>query len=85
MDVGAWVYKHFDNTAGIAFLPYNDHVYKQAPYQECTKEQYEKLVSIMPKELNWNNLKKYEKEDTTKSSHELACTGNKCEFVDITN
>ncbi len=84
MDVGAWVYKHFDNISGVSFLPYSDHIYKQAPYQECTKKKYEELLSKMPKKLEWLNMKNYEKEDNTIGSQSYACSGNKCEIVDLT-
>ena len=82
-DVGAWVYKNFDDLSGVSFLPYSDHIYKQAPYQECTKEKYETLVQKMPKKLNWEDLKKYEKTDNTIGSQSFACSGNSCEVVDL--
>nr|QBK88799.1 MAG: ribonucleotide reductase, barrel domain [Mimivirus LCMiAC01] len=82
-DVGAWVYNHFDNLSGVSFLPHSDHIYKQAPYQECTKEEYEQLLQKMPKELNWVDLKKYEKTDNTIGSQSFACSGNSCEVVDL--
>jgi ribonucleoside-diphosphate reductase alpha chain len=63
MDVGAWVYKHFDEVSGISFLPFADHSYRQAPYQDCTKDEYEALVAKMPKDDNWTLLSNYEKED----------------------
>ena len=53
MEVGAWVYKHFDEVSGISFLPHSDHSYKQAPYQEVTKEEYESLLSKMPSSIRW--------------------------------
>ena len=79
LDIGAWVYKNFDNVSGISFLPYSDHTYKQAPYQEITEEEYNKLSSSMP-EIDWKALEEYEKEDMTTSTKELACTGNSCEI-----
>jgi ribonucleoside-diphosphate reductase alpha chain len=57
MEVGAWVYKHFDEVSGISFLPYADHSYQQAPYQDCTKEEYETLLAKMPKNADWNLLR----------------------------
>jgi len=72
--VGAWVYDHFDELSGISFLPHSDHVYKQAPYQDCSKEEYEELLAKMPKHIDWNELSKYEKRDTTTGSQELACS-----------
>jgi len=83
MDVGAWVYRHFDEVSGISFLPYSDHTYKQAPYQDITKEEYLQLVSAMPDTINWEALSLYETEDTTTGSQTLACTSGECEIVDI--
>ena len=83
MEVGAWVYKHFDEVSGISFLPYSEHTYVQAPYQEVTKEQYEELVIKMPKTINWSALSMYELEDSTTGSQALACVSGECEIVDI--
>jgi ribonucleoside-diphosphate reductase alpha chain len=83
MDVGAFVYKHFDEISGISFLPHSDHSYKQAPYQDCTEEQYNNLLAKMPKNVDWSMLKNYEKEDKTAGTQTFACTGDKCELVDI--
>jgi ribonucleoside-diphosphate reductase alpha chain len=80
MTVGAWVYEHFDEMSGVSFLPFSDHVYKQAPYQDCTKEEYEALASKMPKNVNWMDLAKYEKQDATTGSQELACVAGGCEI-----
>jgi ribonucleoside-diphosphate reductase alpha chain len=85
MDVGAWVYEHFDEVSGISFLPHSDHSYKQAPYQDCTKEEYETLLAQMPKNVNWSDLSKYEKEDRTAGSQTYAGSGDKCELVDLTS
>ena len=82
MDVGAWVYKNFDEISGISFLPHSDHTYAQAPYQEVGKKVYTSVLNKIP-EINWNNLTNYEKEDTTTGSKELACTAGVCEVVDI--
>lgn len=84
MEVGAWVYKHFDEISGISFLPHSDHSYRQAPYQECTKEEFEALTEKMPKNVNWSDLHKYEKEDKTTGTQQFACSGDKCELVDLT-
>jgi len=78
------VYKHFDEMSGVSFLPYNEHTYQQAPYQEVGKSDYEQLLSLMPKKIDWSKLSEYEKEDTTKSSQTYACTGEVCEVVDLT-
>jgi ribonucleoside-triphosphate reductase len=79
-EVGAWVWKNFDYMSGVSFLPFSEHSYKQAPYQDCTKEEYEFLVDIMPQEVEWNKLAEYEKTDTTIGSQELACAAGFCEI-----
>lgn len=83
LEVGAWVYKHFDKISGISFLPWNDHVYKQAPYQPITEQEYHEFMSNFIHEVDWSRLQQYEKEDTTMTSKEFACTGNSCELVDL--
>ena len=83
MEVGAWVYKHFDEVSGISFLPKSNHTYVQAPYQEVTKEQYEEMLAKMPKTINWEALSLYELEDSTTGSQALACVASECEIVDI--
>ena len=84
MEVGAWVYKHFDEVSGISFLPHSDHSYKQAPYQEVTKEEYDALVEKMPSSIRWEDLSFYETEDGTSGTQTLACTSDgNCEIVDI--
>lgn len=84
MEVGAFVYKNFDEMSGVSFLPHSDHSYQQAPYQDCNKKDYEILKSIMPNKIDWSELSAFEAEDTTKSSQTFACTGEVCEMVDIT-
>ncbi len=81
--VGAFVYEHFDEMSGVSFLPYNEHTYQQAPYQEVGKSDYKNLLDLMPKTIDWSKLSEYEKEDTTAGSQTLACTGDVCEIVDI--
>ena len=83
MDVGAWVYKHFDEVSGISFLPFSEHTYQQAPYQDINEAQYKEWVSKMPKSVDWSKLQDFEKEDTTSGGRELACTAGVCEIVDI--
>ena len=78
MEVGAWVYKYFDEISGISFLPHSDHSYQQAPYQECTKEEYQNLLVATPSKIDWSTFK--EEEDNTEGSQTLACTGNACEI-----
>ena len=84
LEVGAFVYKHFDEMSGISFLPHSDHTYQQAPYQECSKEEYNKLLKAMPRSIEWSALCDYEKEDNTAAMQTLACTGDTCEIVDLT-
>jgi len=85
VEVGAWCWKNFDHLSGVSFLPYSDHTYKQAPYQEISKEEYARVKKTMPKKaINWSQLKDFEKEDNTTGSQELACTGGVCELVDLT-
>jgi len=83
MEVGAFVYKHFDEMSGVSFLPRFDHTYAQAPYQDCTEEEYEAASFAMPDAIDWTKLSEYESEDTTKGSQTLACSGGTCELVDI--
>jgi ribonucleoside-diphosphate reductase alpha chain len=80
-EVGAWVWKHFDEMSGVSFLPFSDHVYAQAPYQDCTREDYEALAAKMPKNVDWVKLAEYEKQDMTTGSQELACVAGACEIV----
>ncbi len=83
LDVGAFVYKNFDEMSGVSFLPHEDHVYQQAPYQDINEEQYDVMKSKMPSSIDWAKLGDFEKEDTTKSSQTFACSGDSCEIVDI--
>jgi ribonucleoside-triphosphate reductase (thioredoxin) len=83
-EVGAFVYKHFDEMSGVSFLPFNEHTYQQAPYQDCDKETYEALLETMPVSIDWTKLSDYEQEDNTAGSQTLACSGDSCEIVDLT-
>ena len=83
IDTSAWVYKNFDEISGISFLPFSDHTYKQAPYQDCTKEEYESAEKLMPKNVDWSKLSDYEQKDFTVASQELACSAGQCEVVDL--
>ena len=83
MEVGAFVYKHFDEMSGVSFLPHSDHSYQQAPYQDCTKKEYKELLAKMPEAIDWSKLSEYEQEDNTISMQTMACTGDVCEVVDI--
>ena len=84
VEVGAFVFKYFDEMSGVSFLPHSDHTYQQAPYQDCDKSDYEELLSLMPTEIDWSKLTDYEKEDNTASMQTLACSGDSCEIVDLT-
>lgn len=81
IDTAAWVYDNFDELSGVSFLPMDGGTYKQAPYQDCTKEEYEELLAKMPDKIYWEVLSDYEKEDTTTGSRELACVGSSCEII----
>ena len=81
LEVGAWVYENFDVMSGVAFLPHSEHLYKQAPYQEVNENTYKEWLKKTPRNINWMDLTNYEKEDTTTSSKELACTAGACEIV----
>ena len=83
MQVGSWVYDHFDEVSGISFLPFSEHTYKQAPYQDVDESTYHVLREHMPKQVNWSLLQEFEKEDTTSGGRELACTADACEVVDL--
>lgn len=82
-EVGDWVFDHFDAITGISFLPHSDHVYKQAPFQTISEEEYEKARALMPPVLNWDYLPLYELEDTTTGSQQLSCTAGVCDVVDL--
>ena len=81
--VGAWCWENFEYLSGVSFLPFSDHTYQQAPYQDIDEKEYKKLVKKMPATLDWHKLQDFEKEDNTKGSQELACTAGVCELVDI--
>lgn len=81
LKVGSWVYDNFDSMSGVSFLPSDDHTYQQAPYQECTKEEYEEAVSKLPANIDWNLIK--EEEDDTSGAQELACVAGACDITDI--
>ena len=83
-EVGSWVYENFKDVAGVSFLPHSDHTYKQAPYQDITKEEYLTLSKQMPRNVDWTLLSNYEQEDNTTGTQELACSAGACEIVDIT-
>lgn len=78
-EVGGWVYRHFDQMSGVSFLPHSDHVYKQAPNEEITEDQFNELAEAMPV-VDWEGLRMYEGDDHTTGSQELACVGGACEI-----
>lgn len=83
MEVGAWVYRNFDMVSGITFLPASGHTYRQAPYEEISEDQYNKMLTTMPKAVDWMKMRTYEKDDSAVNHKEMACSGNSCELVDI--
>lgn len=85
LNVGSWVYDNFDDVAGVSFLPFSDHSYKQAPYQDCGVEEYEELLAKMPTDVDWSELSAFEKGDTTAGSQTMACSAGSCEVVDLTS
>ena len=84
MEVGAWVYENFDVASGVSFLPFSDHTYQQAPYQDIEPDDYlewkERMTYV---NIDWSRLTDFEKEDNTTGSRELACTAGVCEVVDL--
>ena len=85
MEVGAWVYKHFDEVSGVSFLPHSDHTYQQAPYQDIDEKKYKEELKKMPANVDFEKLSGYEDEDNTTGTQELSCTAGACELVDITS
>jgi ribonucleoside-diphosphate reductase alpha chain len=83
LEVGAFVYKHFDEMSGVSFLPHSDHTYQQAPYQDCSEREYKELNKLMPKAIDWSKLSEYEQEDNTVAMQTMACSGDSCEIVDL--
>ena len=69
--------------SGVSFLPYSEHIYKQSPYQDIKKEEYDNLLNLMTKDIDWSMLSEYVKTDMTSGSQELACSATLCEVVDL--
>jgi len=84
IEVANWVYENWDYIGGISFLPYSEHTYRQAPYQDCDESTYKQFMADMPKDIDWSLLSAYEEEDTTSGTQTLACTSANCEIVDLT-
>ena len=80
LEVGAWVYENFNYMSGVSFLPFSEHTYKQAPYQDCTQQEYQMLLDKMPKTVEWDKLAEYEQTDMTIGAQELACAAGFCEI-----
>jgi ribonucleoside-diphosphate reductase alpha chain len=80
LEVGSWVYENFDFMSGVSFLPFSDHTYAQAPYQDCDEKEYRELISKMPKNIDWSKLAAYEESDMTVGAQELACAAGFCEI-----
>jgi len=77
-EVGAWVWKHFDEISGVSFLPYDGGSYRQAPYETCGEGVYTKALAAMPKDIDWDNL--VEVDDNVEGTQTLACTAGGCEI-----
>ena len=80
IEVGNYVYKHFEDIVGVSFLPKDNGKYEQAPYQDLTKEQYEEMVKDFPV-IDYTQLGKYEMEDNTTGAQTLACSAGVCEIA----
>ena len=78
VEVGAWVWKNFDDISGVSFLPYDGGTYKQAPYEECSEEEYLELLHKMPDTIDWDSL--VEEDDNVEGAQQLACTAGVCEI-----
>ena len=81
LQVAQWVWENFDICSGISLLPYSDHVYQQAPYEELDEERFNELKFQMPSEVDWGEMTEFESEDNTTGSQELACVGTSCEIA----
>lgn len=77
LEIGNWVYNNFDSISGISFLPYDEHSYAQAPYEQITEEEYNEMIKDFPTEFDWNLN---EEDDFTEGAQTLACVGNSCEL-----
>ncbi len=81
LEVAQWIWDNFDLCSGISLLPYSDHVYQQAPYEDIDADKYEELLAAMPVNVEWSALEQFEQDDNTTGSQELACVGGACEIV----
>ena len=80
LQVSQWIWENFDLCSGVSLLPYSDHVYQQAPYEDIDADKYKELLASMPKGVDWEDLGDFEQEDNTTGSQELACVGGACEL-----
>lgn len=85
ISVANWVYENWEDVGGISFLPYSDHTYRQAPYEDCDETTFKQFHADMPKSIDWSLLSTYEMEDTTTGSQTLSCSAGNCEVVDISS
>jgi len=83
MEVGSWVWDNFDSISGISFLPFSEHTYRQAPYQDCSANEYNEALKTIPQDVDWSLLSQYEEKDYTAGAQELACSADGCEIVDL--
>ena len=83
IEVANWVYNNWDIVGCISFLPYSDHTYRQAPYEDCDITTYRQFMADMPKDIDWSLLQTYEHEDTTTGTQTLNCSASNCEVVSI--
>lgn len=75
-----WIQKNWNIIGGLSFLPRSNHIYRLAPYEAITKEEYEERMSRFPK-VDYSKLIAYERQDETEMKKELACAGGTCEIV----
>lgn len=83
ISVADWIYANWEDVGGISFLPYSDHTYRQAPYEDCDKTTFNQFFHDMPKGIDWSLLSVYETEDTTTGTQTLSCSAGNCEVVDV--
>lgn len=74
LEVGAWVWKYFDEVSGISFLPHSNHTYVQAPYEEIDEVRYDALMAEMPTNIDWSDF--VEIDDNTEGTQTLACSAS---------
>ncbi len=77
LQLGNWVYNNFDTVSGISFLPFDEHTYAQAPYEQITEDEYAEMVKDFPTAFDWDLN---EADDFTEGAQTLACVGNACEL-----